>query len=50
MSTKLTKIVDLIFKQKNYATLTWLKLNNFLLKCKLELGDWELIKRNEGNR
>ncbi len=30
---KFTKIFDLIFKLKNYATLTWLKLNNFLLKC-----------------
>ncbi len=44
-STKFPKLFDLIFKQKNYAILTWSKLNNFLLKFKLELGDRELIKK-----
>ncbi len=32
-STKFPKIFDLISKQKNYAILTPLKLNTFLLKC-----------------
>ncbi len=44
-STKFPKLFYLIFEQKNYAILTQLKLNNFLLKCKLELGDRELIKK-----